>query len=91
MVNKQEMMPPENPKRPTGFRHLGSSPFCKGAVQTTKISFNGSIYSTNIRIRLCSPRLGTNLRCMQNALKPRDKEKLKTLKGSQQQQRRINC
>jgi len=53
MVNEWEMMSPENPKRPIGFLDLGSSPFCEGAVQTTKISLKGSIYSTNIRIRLC--------------------------------------
>ena len=32
------MMSPENPKRPMGFRHLGSSPFCEGRV----IMFVGS-------------------------------------------------
>ena len=54
MVNDQEMVLPENSKRPMGFRHLGSSPFSEGESQTSKIAFNGFIYSTNIHIRLYS-------------------------------------
>ena len=55
MVNEQEMVSPENPKRPTNrfYGTLAQSPFEEGESQTSKIAFNGSIYSTNIHIRLC--------------------------------------
>jgi hypothetical protein len=53
MVNEWKMMSPENPKRPIVFWYFGSSPFFEGACKQQKIAFNGSIYSTNIRIRLC--------------------------------------
>ena len=39
MVNEQEMVSPENLKCFMGFRHLGSSSFCKfeGESQTLKL------------------------------------------------------
>ena len=42
-------------KHPLCFQHFQvvPSPFCEGACKQQKIAFNGSIYSTNIRIRLC--------------------------------------
>jgi hypothetical protein len=52
MVNEEEMMSPENLKRPLRFRHFGTSPFCEGESQTSKLPINGSIYTTNICIRL---------------------------------------
>ena len=52
MPNEWKVEDEENPKRPMGFLDLGTSPFCEGAVQTTKISLKGSIYSTNIRIQM---------------------------------------
>ena len=53
MVNKQEVRLPEIPKRPLRFWHFVTSPFCEGESQTIKITINGSIYLTNIHIRLC--------------------------------------
>lgn len=52
MVKGAELEEKEIPKRPSGFWHFGTSPFCEGESQTYKISLNGSIYSTNIHIRL---------------------------------------
>jgi hypothetical protein len=52
MVIEQEVRLPEIPKRPLCFRHFGTSLFCEGESQTIKIAINGSIYSTNIHIRL---------------------------------------
>ena len=52
MVKEQEMVSLENLKRPIGFRHFGISSLCEGESQTSKVAFNGSIYSANIHIRL---------------------------------------
>jgi hypothetical protein len=65
MVNEQEMVLPENPKRPVCFRHLGSNPFCEGAAQTSKLSLT-TLFSqqTSIFGFICSAKqkgLGTNL------------------------------
>ena len=53
MVNEQKARLPEILKCPYRFWHFVTSPFCEGESQTYKIAINGSIYSTNIHIRLC--------------------------------------
>jgi hypothetical protein len=65
MVNEQEMMSPENSKRPMGFRHLGSSPFCEGACKQQKLPLTALFtQQTSVFGFVCSTKqkgLGTNL------------------------------
>ena len=58
-------MLPENSKRPMGFRHLGSSPFCEGESQTSKFPLTALFtQQTSVFGFVCSTKqkgLGTNL------------------------------
>ena len=58
-------MSPEIRKRPIGFRHLGSSPFCEGESQTLKLPLTAQFtQQTSVFGFVCSTKqkgLGTNL------------------------------
>jgi len=65
MANRKEVMSPEIRKRPMGFRHLGSSPFCEGESQTLKLPLMALFtQQTSVFGFVCSTKrkgLGTNL------------------------------
>ena len=65
MANGKEVMSPEIRKRPMGFRHLGSSPFCEGESQTLKLPLMALFtQQTSVFGFVCSTKqkgLGTNL------------------------------